>query len=112
MKKSEQFLFESSLPWIDLGNGLQRQIMGYNDSIMMVKVEFKRGAIGTMHHHLHSQSSYVVSGVYELTIGNETRIIRPGDGFFTDPDIEHGVVCIEEGILIDTFSPVREDFLK
>ena len=112
MKKSEQFLFESSLLWIDLGNGLRRQIMGYNNSIMMVKVEFKQGAIGTMHHHLHSQSSYVVSGVYELTIGNETRIIRPGDGFFTDPDIEHGVVCIEEGILIDTFSPVREDFLK
>ena len=112
MKKSEQFLFESSLPWIDLGNGLRRQIMGYNDSIMMVKVEFKQGMIGTLHHHIHSQSSYVVSGAYELTIGNEKRIIRSGDGFFTDPNIEHGVVCIEEGIIVDGFSPVREDFLK
>jgi len=112
MKQSEQFLFESSLPWIDLGNGLRRQIMGYNDRIMMVKFEFKEGAIGTMHHHIHSQSTYVVSGTYELTIGEETRIIKPGDGFFVHPNVEHGVLCIEEGIIVDGFSPVREDFLK
>lgn len=112
MKQSEHFLFESALPWIDLGNGLRRQIMGYNDNIMMVKVGFQKGAIGALHHHPHAQSTYVVSGVYELKIGDETKIIKPGDGFFTSPELPHGVLCLEEGILIDTFSPVREDFLK
>ena len=112
MKQSEQFLFESALPWIDLGKGLRRQIMGYNDTIMMVKVEFKEGSIGTLHNHPHTQTTYVASGVYELTIGNETKIIKSGDGFLTPPNIKHGVVCIEEGVLIDVFSPVREDFLK
>ena len=112
MKQSEPILFESILPWIDLKNGLRRQIMGYNDTIMMVKVEFKVGAIGALHHHPHSQTTYVASGVYELTIGDMTRIIKTGDGFFASPDLPHSVLCIEEGILIDVFSPVREDFLK
>ena len=111
MKQSEQFLFESELPWIDLGDGLRRQIMGYNDSIMMVKVEFQKGAIGALHHHPHAQSTYVASGIYKLTIGNESKTIKSGDGFFTSPDLPHGVLCIEAGALIDTFSPVREDFL-
>jgi quercetin dioxygenase-like cupin family protein len=53
-----------------------------------------------------------VSGVFELTLGNETRILKSGDGFFAPPDVEHGVICIEEGILMDAFSPVREDFFK
>ena len=112
MKHSQQFLFDTFLPWDDLGNGLRRQIMGFNDNIMMVKVEFQVDGIGPMHHHIHSQSTYVVSGVYELTIDDETKIIKAGDGFFVAPNIEHGVVCIEEGMLIDSFSPVREDFLK
>lgn len=112
MKQSEQFLFESSLPWIDLGKGLRRQIMGYNNSIMMVKVEFKEGSIGIRHNHPHTQTTFVASGVFELTIGDETKIIKSGDGFLTPPNIQHGVLCIEEGVLIDVFSPVREDFLK
>jgi quercetin dioxygenase-like cupin family protein len=86
--------------------------MGYDKNIMMVKVEFKQDAIGTKHHHPHSQSTYVVSGIFELTIGEETRIIKPGDGFFAPPDVDHEVVCIKEGVLLDAFNPVREDFLK
>lgn len=112
MKQSQKFLFAPFLPWTDLGAGVRRQIMGYNDSIMMVKVEFKQDAVGALHHHPHSQTTYVVSGIFEVTISNETRIIKPGDGFFASPDLEHGVVCIEEGVLMDAFSPVREDFLK
>ena len=112
MKQSLKFLFALFIPWTDLGNGVRRQVMGYNDNIMMVKVDLKKDAKASLHHHRHSQTTYVVSGVFELTIGNETRIIKPGDGFLAPPDVEHGVQCIEDGILVDAFSPVREDFLK
>jgi len=112
MTQSLKFLYAQFTPWTDLGNGVRRQIMGYNNNIMMAKIEFKQDAVGALHHHPHSQSTYVVSGIFELTIGDETRIIKPGDGFFAAPDIKHGVVCIKEGVLLDAFSPVREDFLK
>lgn len=96
----------------DLGEGVSRQILGYDQQIMMVKVLFEKGAIGKVHHHPHRQTSYVASGVFDVTIDNETRILKTGDAFYTAPNEKHGVVCLEAGSLVDVFSPVREDFLK
>ena len=79
---------------------------------MMVKVKFDKGAVGSMHEHYHSQATYVVSGKFELTIGDKKEILSAGDGYYVAPDELHGCVCIEAGILIDTFSPVRADFLN
>jgi Uncharacterized conserved protein, contains double-stranded beta-helix domain len=94
------------------GEGITRQFVGYDNSIMMVKVMFEKGAIGIQHQHPHAQTTYVVSGKFEMTIGDETKILQAGDGFYTEPDILHGCVCLEAGILIDVFSPIREDFYE
>ena len=94
------------------GKGITRQIIGYDNSIMMVKVIFEKGAIGYKHQHVHVQTTYVVSGKFEATIGDETKILQAGDGFYTEPNIQHGCVCLEEGVLIDVFSPIREDFYE
>lgn len=109
---SANFLNEADLAWEDLGGGVYRQMMGYDDKLMLVKVKFLKGAIGYVHHHIHSQSTCVLSGSFEVTLNDEEKILKPGDGFFVEPDVSHGVVCLEEGVLIDTFSPMREDFLK
>ena len=99
------------MPWENPGPGITRQIMAYDGQLMMVKVDFEKGAIGSMHEHYHSQATYVASGKFELTIGDEKRILEAGDGYYVAPDELHGCVCLEAGILIDTFSPVRADFL-
>ena len=75
-------------------------------------MKFEKGAVGTPHEHFHSQSTYVASGVFEFRVGDETVIVKAGDGIYMEPDIIHGAVCLEAGILIDTFSPMRADFLK
>ena len=95
-----------------MGNGIQRQVYGYDDTLMLVKAKFIAGAIGALHQHPHSQVTYVDSGAFEMTIGDEKKIIRKGDGYYVPPDVLHGCVCIEPGTLIDAFSPHREDFLK
>lgn len=104
--------FENEMPWENVGEGVNRQIMAYDGQLMMVKVKFDKGAVGAMHEHYHSQATYVVSGKFELTIGDEVKVIEAGDGYYVAPDVLHGCVCLEPGILIDTFSPVRADFLK
>lgn len=108
---SAAFQFNSEIPWQDLGNGLQRQLFGYDDKVMLVKVKFVAGAVGVLHSHPHSQATYVESGVFDMTIGDETKRIRQGDGYYVLPEVVHGVVCVEPGVLIDVFSPMREDFL-
>ena len=86
--------------------------MAYDGQLMMVKVKFDKGAVGSMPEHYHSQATYVVSGKFELTIGDKKEILSAGDGYYVAPDELHGCVCLEAGILIDTFSPVRADFLN
>jgi len=110
--RSENFIFNSEAKWETVGDGVRRQIMGYDDQIMMVKIEFKTGSVGYIHQHIHRQSTYVVSGVFEFQVGEETKVVKTGDGLYMEPNVQHGVKCLEEGVLIDTFSPIREDFLK
>jgi quercetin dioxygenase-like cupin family protein len=112
MKSScSNFLLESELPWNDLGSGVLRQIAGYDKDIMLVKVKFIKGAVGPVHQHYHSQASFVASGTFEVSIKGEKKVMHACDSFFVEPDAMHGVVCLEEGMLIDAFSPAREDFL-
>jgi len=108
---SDNFLNETQLLWEDLGGGVSRQIAGYDNKLILVKVKFIKGAVGTVHQHFHSQCSYIASGTFEVSIKGEKKILKAGDGFYVEPDALHGVVCLEDGLLIDAFSPVREDFL-
>ncbi|MDB5230848.1 MAG: cupin protein [Chitinophagaceae bacterium] len=105
------FQFEKEVQWENAGNGVQRQVFGYDDKVMLVKAKFEKGGVGALHSHPHSQVTYVESGEFEMTIGDEKKIIRKGDGYYVPPHIIHGCVCTQEGLLIDAFSPCREDFL-
>ena len=109
---SPNFLFENEMPWEPAGEGFTRQILGYDGQIMMVKVKFTQGALGYKHVHYHSQTTFVASGKFSFTIGAETKIVSTGDGLYMEPDVEHGCECLEAGVLIDCFTPMRADFLK
>ena len=91
--------------------GIKRQMLGYNDSLMVVRVEFEKGAEGYIHAHPHSQVSYVESGEFDVFIDGEKRRLGPGDSFCVQPHVDHGAVCRESGVLLDVFNPAREDFL-
>ncbi len=95
----------------DLGNGVSRKVLAHSDNMMAVEVHFEKGAIGPIHSHRHEQLTYVLSGVFKFIIGNENKIVRTGDTMHKKSGIEHGCTCLEAGILIDNFYPMREDFL-
>jgi len=108
---SNTFQLEDEIQWEDQGAGIQRQVFGYDDKIMLVKAKFEKGAIGTLHNHPHVQVCFVRGGAFEVIIGDEKRIIKDGDGFYVPPNVIHGVLCLEAGTLVDAFAPMREDFL-
>ncbi len=109
--RSDNFLKEYQYAWEEMGSGVVRQVAGYDRNIMLVKVKFIKGGVGPIHHHFHSQSSFVAKGKFEVSIKGEIKILHEGDSFYVEPDAPHGVVCLEDGMLIDAFSPAREDFL-
>lgn len=110
--KSDLFLLDKDVEEEVAGEGVTRKILGYDDTIMMVKAIFEEGSIGYVHAHPHAQVTYVESGAFDFTIGSETRRVVAGDSTYIPPGIDHGAVCLEAGVLLDVFSPVREDFLK
>ena len=109
---SDTFVRSADTPWQSANDvGLRRQILGHGPDLMMVRVEFEPGAVGALHHHPHRQVAYVVSGRFQVTVGDERAELGPGDCFYIAADRVHGVVAPEGGTLIDAFTPAREDFL-
>lgn len=107
----EAFISADEIQWEQLGGGVERKILGYDEQLMMVVVRFEKDAIGSLHHHVHRQVSYVSSGKFEVTIDGNKKLLQQGDCFFVTPDLVHGVVAIEAGTLVDIFTPARQDFL-
>jgi quercetin dioxygenase-like cupin family protein len=109
--KEKPFISSGEIDWETLDGGVERKILGYDDEVMMVHVRFEKGAIGSLHHHIHRQVSFVESGRFEVIIDGEKKILEKGDSFFVAPNLVHGVVALEAGSLIDVFTPARQDFI-
>lgn len=106
------FIEDKDIQWEMPDPGIRRKVMAYNEQLMLVKVEFQKGAVGALHEHYHSQISHVESGVFEITIDGEKKVLKAGDAYYIPPHVVHGALCLEPGVLIDVFSPHREDFVK
>ena len=112
MEQQALFIEDRLLKWQTAGEGIRRKMVAYDASLMLVKVDFEQGAIGSLHKHAHVQITYIESGVFEVEIAGEKKVLKAGDGFHIASNVEHGVVCLEKGVLIDVFSPMREDFIQ
>ena len=95
----------------NVGDGVTRKILSCSENMMIVEMEFKKGAVGALHKHIHEQIGYVVKGKLELNDAGEKNILSEGDSYYTAPGEEHGVIALEETKLIDVFTPMRKDFL-
>ncbi len=96
---------------IPLGGGTERRILAYDSPLMAVEVGFEAGAEGAPHAHPHTQLSYVLSGSFRYSVEDESVILNPGDSIVVPGGLTHGTVCMEKGVLLDVFTPQRDDFL-
>ena len=97
--RSNAFILENEKAWEPAGEGVVRQILGYDGQVMLVKVKFEQGAVGTPHTHYHTQTTYVASGKFEFTVNGEKQIVSAGDGVYIEPDAEHGCTCLELSLI-------------
>jgi quercetin dioxygenase-like cupin family protein len=111
MAQQAPFRQHQDSSWFKVAPGIERLVTGYNEDLMMVQIKFKKDAVGALHSHPHIQSTYIAKGSFQVTIDGKTRLLHEGDSFFVESNLEHGVVCMEDGLLIDAFNPCREDYL-
>lgn len=99
-------------PTVETAPNVTRQVLAETPGLMVVAFRFgATGATGALHSHPHVQATYVQAGRFRFTVGGATREVGPGDAFVIPGGIEHGCVCIEPGVMVDTFTPRRDDFL-
>jgi quercetin dioxygenase-like cupin family protein len=111
-ENSKIFIENNEIEWEKAGEGMRRKILGYDKSIMMVLVDFEKGAIGKLHTHPHTQVSCIIKGSFEIEIDGAKKVLKSGDSFFAGSNIPHGVIALEPSQILDVFTPCREDFLK
>ncbi len=101
----------SKIPIEQTAEGIERQMV-VGENIMMCRFRFAPFVVTAEHSHRHEQMTLVVQGKVKFTISGEERVVSAGDVLYFPPNNRHGATMLdEEVILIDIFSPVREDFL-
>lgn len=101
----------NTFPAVAADPGVIRQVLSEAPELMVVSFTFDEGARGKLHHHPHIQSTYVRSGQFVFTVAGKEITVGPGDSFVIPSNAEHGCRCEKAGVLIDTFTPRRDDFL-
>jgi len=111
VKKEQLFVAFDSIAWEDKGGGIRRKVMSYGDQLMGVYVEFLRGSVGALHSHHHVQFTYIKTGTFRVTIDGQHQVLKAGDFYYIPTGVIHGAEALEDGVLLDVFSPMREDFV-
>ena len=105
------------MPFINIADIRAREIVpGYHgrfihsDNITIAYWDITKDSVIPTHSHVQEMMVNVLEGKLELTIGNETKIIEPGDVGIIPSQVPHSAKAITDCRLIDVFYPVREDY--
>jgi quercetin dioxygenase-like cupin family protein len=99
------------VPAIQIAEGIERQMI-VGEKLMVCRLRFRPGVETAVHSHPHEQLTFVERGRVQFTIGGEVTIAAPGDVLHFPPGVLHGATILdEEVVLVDIFTPLREDFL-
>lgn len=100
-----------SIPVERIADGVERQMI-WGDRVMVCRLRIAPHTVTAVHSHPHEQITLVERGTVLFTVAGEERLTAAGDVLHFPSHCEHGATMLgEEVVLIDIFSPVREDFL-
>src|SRR5579864_2716506 len=91
--------------------GLERRVGAYNEKLSLAEHRMEKGWVGAAHSHLHDQVVYVVSGHLRIVAAGKTFEIQRGDSFVARGGVLHQATALEPSIVVDVFTPCREDYL-
>ncbi len=98
-------------PWVAICPGIKRRTIAHGEKMYQMLVQLDAGSVMPPHQHPHEQIVHVVSGRMKLIVDGTPHELTAGQAFYLASNVPHGVETIEETMVIDTFSPPREDLL-
>lgn len=102
----------SAIPVEQVAEGITRQMV-VGDRLMVCRLTLVARTVTPVHSHMHEQITLVERGHVDFFVEGQRRPAKPGDVLLFPSSIQHGATMLEEEVvLIDIFSPPREDFLS
>ena len=92
--------------------GMRRQVLAYNQKMMLVRHHFLKGWKGASHSHPHEQLVYVVSGKITLECEGRSFELQSGDSMIVEGNVRHQAFALEDAEVLDLFAPYREDYAE
>lgn len=91
--------------------GIHMKVLAHGKEGNMVQFNLVKGQSLPTHHHPYEQTGYVVSGKLELKIHADTMVLEGGDSYSIPKNKKHSAVALEDSVVIDHFTPLREEYL-
>ena len=101
----------SQNPWIAICPGIKRRTIAHGEKMYQMLAQLDAGSRMSPHQHPHEQIAHVLSGRMRLIVDGTPHELIAGQAFYLASNVPHGVETIEETMVLDTFSPPREDLL-
>lgn len=92
--------------------GMQRQVLAFNQNLMLVRHQLSKGWEGASHSHPHEQLVYVVTGCILFTAGGRTIEMRSGDSVVVEGGVAHQATATEDSEVLDVFVPYRKEYAE
>jgi len=92
-------------------DGVTYKTLSYGSKTLLSEFMLEKGSKVPIHNHPYEQTGYMISGRMTFTINGESYNTEPGDSWCIPENVEHGVEVHEDSVVIEVFSPVREDYL-
>jgi quercetin dioxygenase-like cupin family protein len=105
---------ETEGAWHEILPGVRRRILAHASSAMLVLYRIEPGRVFPRHTHPHAQYGTVLEGGGMFQVGDQTWKLRAGDGYYVPPDVPHELRSdpAVRTIILDVFTPERQDFLN
>lgn len=97
--------------WQTAGEGIRRIIHPPGKGIMSMTIEFQAGAAGAAHAHPHEQITHVFAGRLAITLDGVRHEIGAGEQMYVPSDTLHSVEALEQTLVLEIFTPLRDDLL-
>jgi quercetin dioxygenase-like cupin family protein len=98
-------------PWIEIAPGIRRRTVTSGKSMYQMIAKLDAGSRMPEHKHPQEQIAHILEGRMKLIVSGVPHELKRGDSFYLASNVPHGVETIEETMVLDTFSPPRDDYL-
>ncbi len=97
--------------YVRMLDGIERTTLVHGEHTLLCEFRIEKGAEIPIHKHPQEQTGYLLSGHMVFTINGQNHEVKPGGSWNIKGDIEHGALAKEDSVVLEVFSPIREDFL-